>query len=486
MARFHTVLPLMLLAGTLVGCKQQATRSPDPPEPPAVTRYEVSLAVAGPGSVTDSANGISCNGTCTYEFEDGTILNLSQQASDGAHFVAWDGPCSSAAQSCSFDVSGDTSVSALFENDDDPPPPPPGEALAKLLNFAETWDRNWNFDGHQVTSEFTEDDGYWEYNDSTYEPWLFDRASVGHLLFDLTGDTRWRDQFLEDFAWYRQHIDANGIFTPKGEDDTKYGYVTPFLLYERLTGDQQYRPVAKRIYDSWIREWSPTFYPTGQTQLWTEREIGLALEAAVSYYEMTGEADALSRATALVAQWTHVAGSVGAPLVTYTQHEGGGPGGTTPQNLTNSPWMSALYFQAARRYFEISNDTEVLSQASRYVTWLDSNGFYDAALIHSEYAGLVFPRYLTGDLIGDAGYDSGNMGHCLDVGGLLDFAIEAMTQRGENSNAIQARYQQMRDCAERDFVEWTRTTEYLPKYRVNPPRKFNWQLRGFYEDARQE
>ena len=364
-----------------------------------------------------------------------------------------------------------------------PPPPPSGDDLAKLLNFAETWDRNWNFAGHSVTSAFTASQGNWDYTNSTYEPWLFDRVTVGHRLFELTGDPRWRAQFLADFAWYRTRIDGNGIFTPKGGGDTKYGYVTPFALYERLTGDSQYRPIAKRIYDAWVREWSPSFQPGGGAQLWTEREMGFALEAAVSWYEISGEAAALNRAAAIVQQWKTASGSVGAPLVTYTQHEGGGPGGTTPTSLTNSPWMSALYFQAARRYFEISNDSEVLLQASRYATWLDANGFYDAALAHPQYAGLVFPRYLTGALIGDAGYDYGNMGHCLDVAGLLKFALVAKTRRGESTNATRTRHTQMEACADADFAEWTRTTTYLPKYRINPPRKFNWQARGFYENA---
>ena len=110
--------------------------------------------------------------------------------------------------------------------------PPPGEALERLLNFAETWDRNWNFGGHTVTSAFNEDQGNWDYTDTTYEPWLFDRATVGYRLFELTGEIRWRNKFLSDFAWYREHIDAQGIFTPKGSGDTKYGYVTPFVLYE--------------------------------------------------------------------------------------------------------------------------------------------------------------------------------------------------------------------------------------------------------------
>jgi len=353
--------------------------------------------------------------------------------------------------------------------------------LVSLLNFAETWDRNWNFDGHTVTSAFTESYGFWDYTNTTYEPWLFDRATVGYRLYELTGDTRWRDQFLSDFAWYRARIDANGIFTPKGNDDTKYGYVTPFLLYERLTGDTQYRPIAKRIYDSWIREWPNDFNPN--TLFWTEREMAFSLEAAVSWYEITGDSAALSRASALVNQWTVASGSTGAPLVTYTQHEGGGPGGTTPTNLTNSPWMSALYFQALRRYYDLTNDSQALAQVSRYADWCQNNCYYDAALVHVEYTGLVFPRYLTGELIGDAGYDYGNMGHCLDVQGLLRFALFAKQRRGESQVAVQNRYAQMQACATRDFQEWTRDTAYLPKYRVNPPRKFNWQLRGYYEVA---
>src|SRR6185503_20785752 len=123
--------------------------------------------------------------------------------------------------------------------------------------------------------------------------------------------------------------------------------------------------------------------------------------AAIGWYQLAGDADALNRATAIVHQWKTAAGSVGAPLVTYTQHEGGGPGGTTPQNLTNSPWMSALYFQTLRRYYALTNDAEALSQVSKYADWCDGNCYYDAALAHVQYSGLVFPRYLTGELIGD-------------------------------------------------------------------------------------
>ena len=448
----------------------------------AVTQqYQVAVTVAGSGSVVDAGHGINCSANCNYTFAGGTTLNLTATAATGAHFESWSNSCSSS-NSCAVAVSGPTALTATFEADSAPPPPPPsGEQLAALLNFAETWDRNWNFGGHSVTSAFTESYGYWDYTNTTYEPWLFDRATVGYRLYELTGNTRWRNKFLSDFAWYRARIDASGIFTPKGGGDTKYGYVTPFVLYERATGDTQYRPVAKRIYDSWVQEWSTSFLPDGGAGLWTEREMAFALEAAIGWYELTGEAAALNRASAIVQQWKAASGSVGAPLVSYTQHEGGGPGGTTPQNLTNSPWMSALYFQAVRRYYQLTNDAEALSQVSKYADWCQNNCYYDAALVHVQYTGLVFPRYLTGELIGDAGYDYGNMAHCLDVQGLLRFAIFAKQQRGESQTAVQNRYTQMQTCATRDFAEWTRTTTYLPKYRITPPRKFNWQLRGYYE-----
>ena len=364
-----------------------------------------------------------------------------------------------------------------------PPPPPTGTFPAQLLNFAETWDRNWNFGGHTVDSRFNENYGYWDYTETTYEPWLFDRASVGYYLYEATGLERWRAKFLSDFTYYRTHIDAQGIFTPKGSGDTKYGYVTPFVLYERLTGDAQYRPIAKRIYDAWIREW-PDVANLASASLWTEREIAFALEAAVGWYDLTGDPAALARANALVLQWTTVSGAAGAPLVTYTKHEGGGPGGTTPTELVNSPWMSALYFQAARRLHEETGNTEVLVQASRYFDWLDANGFYDGALAHPEFTGLTFPRYLTPSMIGDGGYDESNMGHALDVAGLVKFAIYAKTQRGESTAAAEARLAQMLATADRDYANWTRTTTYLPRYRLTPPRKFNWQARGARELAR--
>jgi hypothetical protein len=173
--------------------------------------------------------------------------------------------------------------------------------------------------------------------------------------------------------------------------------------------------------------------------------------------------------------------------VSYTQHEGGGPGGTTPSDLISSPWMSALYFQAARLYIEKvpSAANQVYRQASDYFDWMNTpgtRGFYSGSEVGSEYAGLVFPSYLAGgSLIGDAGPDVGNMDHALDVAGFVAFAIKAKTALGLPTAAAQQRLADMKATAVVAFTESTRTTLYLPKYRINPPRKFNWWTRGLYE-----
>jgi len=349
--------------------------------------------------------------------------------------------------------------------------------LVTLQNFAETAARNWNFDGHTVTDQFTSAQGYWDYTDTTYEPWLFDRADVWRMMFELTRNTRWQTQANSDLAYYESRLSADGIFLNKtGEADTKYSYVHP---WSTNTAKQT------AAYNATVAGFSNT-YSTGAA-LWTEREVWVALNAAVKYHTVSGSTAALARAQAMVDQWDQVRGSGKAPLVSYTQHEGGGPGGTTPSDLISSPWMSALYFQAARLYVEKvpSAATQVYRQASDYFDWMNTpgtRGFYSGSEVDAAYAGLVFPSYLAGGtLIGDAGPDVGNMDHALDVAGFVSFAIKAKTALGLPTAAAQQRLADMKATAAVAFTEATRTTIYLPKYRVNPPRKFNWWTRGLYE-----
>lgn len=329
-----------------------------------------------------------------------------------------------------------------------------------------------------MTSAFTADQGKWEYNDTTYEPWLFDRADAWRMLAEMTNDPRWQAQAQSDLAYYESRLSSSGIFLNKtGEQDTKYSYVHPWST-----------STAKNAaaYTATVQGFSTTF-SASDGSLWTERELWVALNAAVKYNAVSNDAAVLTRAQALVDQWDTVCAGRKAPLVSYTKHEGGGPGGTTPSDLISSPWMSALYFQAARLYIlkVPSAAAQVHRQASDYFDWLNTpvnRGFYQGSVVGSEFAGLVFPAYLAGGtLIGDAGPDEGNMDHALDVAGFVAFAVKAKQALGLSTTAAQGRLAEMKATAAQVFAGATRTTLYLPIYRVNPPRKINWWIRGMYE-----
>ena len=358
----------------------------------------------------------------------------------------------------------------------DPLPVPVGSLLAHLLNFAETADRNWSFGGHTVTVPFDPNQGYWEYTDTTYEPWLFDRAECWRMLHTMTNVARWQTKAQSDLAYYESRLSATGYFLNKtGEDDSKYSYVHPW---------SSNRAKQDAAYQATVASWANT-YTSGM--FWTERELWVAMNAAVQYHSVSGNAAALTRAQAMADQWDAVCAGRPAPLVTYTQHEGGGPGGTQPTDLVSSPWMSALYFQAARQYIAKvpSAAAQVHRQVSDYFDWLDTpgtRGFYPGTDAHPQYTNYLFPAYLAGGtLVGDAGPDAGNMVHALDVAGLVAFAVQAKTALGLPTAAAQRRLAQMKDTAQLAFTDLTRTTITLPKHRVRPPRMFNWWTRGLLE-----
>lgn len=432
------------------------------------------------GSESTCVNG-------SRSFQERRVFTISQQPQNGGTACPVSPETRQATEACSVT----------------PPPPvgtvPSTAALqSALLNFAQVWKRNWSHGGHNVvlgagSPPFNENYGYWDYTETTSEPWLFDRASAGYKLFALTNDSQWKTQADSDFAWYAQRIGADGVFTPKGNDDTKYSYVTPFVFANVITPAQ--RAAADRIYQAWLADW-PSVANLSSAALWTERENGLALEAAVSYYKLTGQASALDRAQQLVDQWDTVCqqtGGLGAPRVSYTKHEGGGPGGSTPTDPTSSPWMAALYFQAARQFIGERPEAgpQVCRQASDYFDYLDgpyngqSRGFYDANLAHPENNGFFFPAYLTETQIGDAGYDAAHQGHALDVAGLVAFALVCKQALGLPTDRAQLRLDQMKATAARTFSTeagaYERTANWLPRYRVNPARMGNWWIRGLYE-----
>jgi len=349
--------------------------------------------------------------------------------------------------------------------------------LSSILNFAETGVRNWNFGGHNMDfAEFNESRGFWDYADATFEPWLYDRPYVWRLLHNMTADGRWQLQADQDLAYYESRLGSNGLFLNKG-DDAKYSYVHTWST-NTAKAQAAYQATLAAV---------PNVADFSGAALWTERQMWFALDAAVKYYVVSGNASALVRAKAIVDQWDTVCAGRGAPLVTYTRHEGGGPGGTQPTDLVTSPWMAALYFQAARLYMEAvpAVAPQIRRQASDYFDWLNvsaNRGFYPGAQASAAYAAYVIPGYLAGGtMIGDAAPSVAHMEHGLDMAGFIAFAIRSKQALSLPTADAEVRLAQMKLTAERVFADTVRTTTYLPRYRLSPPRKLMWWLRGLYE-----
>jgi hypothetical protein len=73
----------------------------------------------GSGTVTSSPAGINCGATCSAEFDEGTVVTLSQSAAAGSEFKEWTGACSGSG-SCEVTMSAAKSVGVKF--DTEPPP----------------------------------------------------------------------------------------------------------------------------------------------------------------------------------------------------------------------------------------------------------------------------------------------------------------------------------------------------------------------------
>ena len=75
----------------------------------------LTVTVSGSGAVTSSPAGVSCPGSCSATFAQGTSVTLSASASSGYIFTGWSGACSGKG-ACKITMNGATNVAASFPN----------------------------------------------------------------------------------------------------------------------------------------------------------------------------------------------------------------------------------------------------------------------------------------------------------------------------------------------------------------------------------
>ena len=73
----------------------------------------LSVNVVGSGSVTSSPAGVDCGLDCSQDYDDGTVVTLSQTPASGFEFAGWSGDCTGTG-ACSVTMDAAKSVTATF------------------------------------------------------------------------------------------------------------------------------------------------------------------------------------------------------------------------------------------------------------------------------------------------------------------------------------------------------------------------------------
>jgi hypothetical protein len=327
-------------------------------------------------------------------------------------------------------------------------------------------------------SESTYTAQYGAFDLNSREPWLYDRPTQIYKLYLRTRDPTIRAKALELAELYMSGVvvtfELADFRTGGGTaGDAKYLYPIIAWWYERETGDGRFRSIARGLYNQ-ARASFPAPYQAGAA-LWTERHINYAMQACLAQYWLTGEQIALVQAEEYFTTLRSMAAVSGAPLHPHSQHEGDGI-----TSMVTSPWMSAVLVETLLQLYRTNGDERIVTYIARYCDFLLAHAFYVNNVV-PEFLGLRIPGYLVG--ISYIDQDSGpedNAEHCYDVANLLLKGMWAKQRLGQSITAMQALVNELFTVSRAVMDNWTRNTVGLPKYRVNPPRKYGWWFNGAY------
>jgi hypothetical protein len=231
---------------------------------------------------------------------------------------------------------------------------------------------------------------------------LFDRASAVGFQYVRSGDPAYFLEFYNSATFYLSKIKTTGAgggwpdctggwkFDGVNECDSKYSYVTPQLLLLGLAGDDtRLTPATVRtMVQNQVRGgWNlPLQRYVTRDQVWTERQIGLALEHIVSGYEITGDA-AMRQNILDVVGWLHEhqqsspAGDAytGGWTHSWTKHECPGCAYDAATDTRGaSPWMSANIIGGLWRAWRATEDARIPAMIRSFGDYMERHGWIGA------------------------------------------------------------------------------------------------------------
>jgi len=335
-------------------------------------------------------------------------------------------------------------------------------------------------------------------------PWLYDRAGSLWNVYFKTGDLKWLKAAHRASQFYASKIDERGIFELASWDDLKYSYGGSMLIDLMLSGDETLIDKIKNVAGFAERE---NFTLREGYNFWTERHFTYWFLGALSAYEATGEEQYKTQVNERAA---HAFFRAENPIDGYTPegglihpmgpHEGvndprpeflpnGNPNPYYDPNDANgyiqpiiSPWLSALLADAIWRYYLHSEDDEALHFLIGLGENVARHCIYEVEGVHPNIDGNIQTYYLISGQTEDRYLNNqiywkpwDDNEHALDVMGLLARTVWAQKKLGFNSDEIEPKFNQLLNTANYTIQKWIRNDPSRPKYRLTPPRKFNWQ-----------
>ena len=368
---------------------------------------------------------------------------------------------------------------------------------APWLEYLRGYGKTYVNDVADDVKQFEKEDGKGLINWSTeVEGWLYDRPYALLNVYVATGEVKWLrhgHRASQYYASWIARVDTKGGYQrgafmkkppayPDDSGDTKYSLNGGLFASYLLTGDARLLEPIQAIADFVASNVVTRLPPWTQLSgLWTERQIAVAINAAVYGFEATGLPRYRDRALSIVAGMnqdvtTPPAGYPGAQQMAGVLwhrkevHEGSG----APDPAFVSPWMSALMIEALMHFHLLSDEPIALRFAADYAQLIARQALYNASS-EPALAAYWYPYYGIHPTQGFS--ESGphaDAEHAPDVRALLIHGRRALTLLGKDTSLIDTRIAQLQRTQQHVFDAWRRDSKGLPRYRLSPTRKYAW------------
>lgn len=310
------------------------------------------------------------------------------------------------------------------------------------------------------------------YPENKASQWLYDRPQAIYQLFMMTGDDTWLSKGHDLTKFYIRNVDEDGSFKLAKNNDIKYLMPKGLLYNYFLSANESSKSSLKKIYQNSLK-WEPEY--SVKRGFWTERNQASALNAAISYWEVSGDSSAIERINQILdatvamtySPYSQI-GLVGCPQHTIQSHEG--HGGSSP---TCSPWMMALLSDVLWRYYRLTGDIRASSLIDSFGDFILNHGIYWG---DEKVKNIVIPKYLTA--FENSRYENHDQWsdpqHTCDIAGLLGKSAYVKKVNNVNDFLLVELFSVFKEQCYNQFQKVKKQQKDNPFWVISPPRRFNW------------